>query len=127
MNDILNIFPVDTNKKETEKDRHKDIRFTVRISPEEYAYFSNVISILYNIKVNGRPLLKSMSLPSVCKMALQWFCNNCSNGFANNDIVNNIDIDDMETFEKFLAFRVKYMDYPLENQIEDLKKDRYLK
>lgn len=126
MNYILNKVPIDKNKKD-KKDRHKDMRFTVRISPEEYSYFSNMISILYNLKINGRPVLKSMSLPSFCKMALHLFCNNYrDNVLANNDIVNNIDIDDMNTFEKFLAFRVKYMNYPLDKQIADLERDGYL-
>lgn len=82
-----------------------------------------MISILYNLKVNGRPVLKSMSLPSLSKMTLQWFCNHSrDNVFFNNAVINNRDIDDTDTFENFLAFRVKYMNYPLDKQIEDLKK-----
>ena len=77
-----------------------------------------MISILYNLKVNGRPMLKSMSLSS--------FCNNYRDNVFSNNAVNKIDIDDTDTFEKFLAFRVKYMNYPLVTQIEDLKKGGFL-
>jgi hypothetical protein len=85
MEDILNISPVGINKNnnkknkyENEKDRHHGIHFTVRISHEEARYFMNMMSILYNLRVNGRPLLdnKKMGLPSLCKIALYYFCNN---------------------------------------------------
>ncbi|MDR4512396.1 MAG: hypothetical protein MRJ93_11915 [Nitrososphaeraceae archaeon] len=67
-----------------------------------------------------------MSLSSFCKMALYYFCNNYRDNVFSNNAVNKIDIDDTDTFEKFLAFRVKYTNYPLDKQIEDLKKDGYL-
>ncbi|MDR4513038.1 MAG: hypothetical protein MRJ93_15185 [Nitrososphaeraceae archaeon] len=81
-----------------------------------------MINILYDLEAKVRPVL-IMSLPSFCKMALHYFCNYYKNNvFSYNHVIDKIDIDDRDTFETFIAFRIKYMNYSLEEHIEDLKK-----
>jgi len=115
----------DTKEKEGKNDRHKGMRITVRVSQEDYNYFMTMQSILHNVKVNGRPAIgmDNMSIPSFCKMALNYFCNNIQeNVFSNSSIVTRIEADDRQTLEELLVFRAKYMGYSVDKQISDLKK-----
>jgi len=47
---------INKNNKEVKKDRHKGIRLTVRISDEEYQYYSLMLSIINGMTVNGKPV-----------------------------------------------------------------------
>jgi hypothetical protein len=99
---------INKNSKEVNKDRHKGIRLTVRISPEEYQYYSSTLSIFNGLTVNGKPVFdKFLSMPSFCKVALRFICNTYrDNLFTDRRIVEKM--NDVDTIVKFLTFRDKY-------------------
>jgi hypothetical protein len=108
---------INKNNKEVKKDRHKGIRLTVRISDEEYQYYSLMLSIFNGLTVNGKPVFnKFLSMPSFCKIALRFICNTYrDNLFTDQGIVEKM--NDVDTFIKFIKFRDKYMKNPNNNQI----------
>ena len=118
----LSYNPSDTKITNLAKQGRTTIKF--EISTEELSYYNSVLAILYNLRVNGKPVLRSgeIGLPALSKMSLEIMMNNYKNHVLSNDaVIDSIPIEDEKTLENLLAFRAKYLNYPIDKQIANLK------
>lgn len=100
-------------------------KVTFIISTDELNYYNSVLGILYNLRLNGKPVLnpEDMSLGTLSKLALDTLINNYKNNvLADDRVIDNIPVEDEKTFEDLLSFRAKYMNIPIDQQIASLKK-----
>jgi hypothetical protein len=73
------------------------------------------------IKGTNTPLLPDKTLSSLGKMALSFLTSIiCTNVFTQSEIA--ADLPDKQALNEFIAFRKKYMNFPVDEQITDLKR-----
>jgi hypothetical protein len=73
------------------------------------------------IKGTNTPLLPDKTLSSLGKMALNFLTSIiCTKVLTQSEIA--ADLPDKQALNEFIAFRKKYMNFPVDEQITDLKK-----
>lgn len=118
---------INKNNQENKKDRHKGIMIHFRIPSEDYEYYSTMLSMFNSLTSNGKPVFgKFLSMPALCKVALQFFCNTYrDNLFTDPNLVKKVHTKN--TLRDVITFRSKYLNYPIDKQIADLEKMGVLK
>jgi hypothetical protein len=115
---------VDINKKEPYKQPPYDYNAVqVTVTPAERKYLVDMAVIMSKliVKETNTPLLPDNTLFSLGKMALSLMTNIfCTNVFTQSEIAANL--PDKQALNEFIAFRKKYMNFPVDKQIADLKR-----
>ena len=115
---------VGINKKEPYKQPpYDDNSVQVTITPYERKYLVDMALILSKlmVKETNTPLLPDNTLSSLGKMALSFMTNIiCTNVFTQSEIAAHL--PDKQALNEFIAFRKKYMNFPVDKQIADLKR-----
>jgi hypothetical protein len=115
---------VDINKKEPYKQPpYDDNAVQVTVTPAERKYLVDMAVIMSKliVKETNTPLLPDNTLSSLGKMALNLMTNIfCTNVFTQSEIAANL--PDKQALNEFIAFRKKYMNFPVDKQIADLKR-----
>jgi hypothetical protein len=115
---------VDINKKEPYKQPpYDDNAVQVTVTPAERKYLVDMAVIMSKliVKETNTPLLPDNTLSSLGKMALSLMTNIfCTNVFTQSEIAANL--PDKQALNEFIAFRKKYMNFPVDKQIADLKR-----
>jgi hypothetical protein len=115
---------VDINKKEPYKHPpYHDNSVQVTITPDERKYLVDIALILSKIMVKetNTPLLPDNTLSSLGKMALSFMTNIvCTKLLTQSEIAAHL--PDKQALNEFIAFRKKYMNFPVDKQIADLKR-----
>jgi hypothetical protein len=115
---------VDINKKEPYKQPpYNDNAVQVTVTPAERKYLVDMAVIMSKliVKETNTPLLPDNTLSSLGKMALSLMTNIfCTNVFTQSEIAANL--PDKQALNEFIAFRKKYMNFPVDKQIADLKR-----
>jgi hypothetical protein len=115
---------VDINKKEPYKQPpYDDIAVQVTVTPAERKYLVDMAVIMSKlmVKETNTTLLPDKTLASLGKMALNLMNNIiCTNVFTQSEIAANL--PDKQALNEFIAFRKKYMNFPVDKQIADLKR-----
>jgi hypothetical protein len=115
---------VDINKKEPYKQPPYDYNAVqVTVTPAERKYLVDMAVIMSKliVKETNTPLLPDNTLFSLGKMALSLMTNIfCTNVFTQSEIAANL--PDKQALNEFVAFRKKYMNFPVDKQIADLKR-----
>jgi hypothetical protein len=115
---------VDINKKEAYKQPpYDDTAVQVTVTPAERKYFVDMAVIMSKlmVKETNKPLLPDKTLASLGKMALNLMTSIiCTNVFTHSEIAAYL--PDKQALNEFIAFRKKYMNFPVDKQIADLKK-----
>jgi hypothetical protein len=115
---------VDINKKEPYKQPpYDDNAVQVTVTPAERKYLVDMAVIMSKliVKETNTPLLPDNTLSSLGKMALSFMTNIfCTNVFTQSEIAANL--PDKQALNEFIAFRKKYMNFPVDKQIADLKR-----
>jgi hypothetical protein len=115
---------VDINKKEPYKQPPYDYNAVqVTVTPAERKYLVDMAVIMSKliVKETNTPLLPDNTLSSLGKMALSLMTNIiCTNVFTQSEIAANL--PDKQALNEFIAFRKKYMNFPVDKQIADLKR-----
>jgi hypothetical protein len=115
---------VDINKKEPYKQPpYDDNAVQVTVTPAERKYLVGMAVIMSKlmVKETNTTLLPDKTLASLGKMALNLMTNIiCTNVFTQSEIAANL--PDKQALNEFIAFRKKYMNFPVDKQIADLKR-----
>jgi hypothetical protein len=114
----------DINKKETYKQPpYNNNAVQITVTPEERKYLVDMTLILSKLMIKGTntPLLPDKTLSSLGKMALNFLTSIiCTKVLTQSEIA--ADLPDKQALNEFIAFRKKYMNFPVDEQITDLKK-----
>ena len=113
---------VDINKIEPSP-RTNEETLHVWLTDEEKKYLSKMAQIMSKLKVNetNSTLIPDKTLASLGKMALNFLANiYCTKVFTQSEIAANL--PDKQALNEFIAFRKKYMNFPVDKQIADLKR-----
>ena len=115
---------VDINKKEPYKQPpYDDNAVQVTVTPDERKYLVDMAVIMSKLMVNetNTPLLPDNTLSSLGKMALSFMTNIfCTKVLTQSEIAAHL--PDKQALKEFIAFRKKYMNFPVDKQIADLKR-----
>jgi hypothetical protein len=115
---------VDINKKEPYKQPPYDYNSVqVTITPDEREYLVDMALILSKLMVNETktPLLPDNTLSSLGKMVLSFITNIfCTQVLTQSEIAAHL--PDKQALNEFITFRKKYMNFPVDKQIADLKR-----
>jgi hypothetical protein len=115
---------VDINKKEPYKQRpYNDNAVQVTVTPDERKYLVDMAVIMSKliVKESNTPLLPDNTLSSRGKMALSFMTNIfCTKVLTQSEIAAHL--PDKQALNEFIAFRKKYMNFPVDKQIADLKR-----
>ena len=115
---------VGINKKEPYKQPPYDNNAVqITISPDEKEYLADMAVIMSKlmVKETNTTLIPDKTLSSLGKMALSFMTNiYCTNVFSKSEIAANL--PDKQALNEFIAFRKKYMNFPVDKQIADLKR-----
>ena len=115
---------VDINKKEPYKQPpYDDNAVQVTVTPDERKYLVDMAVIMSKLMVNetNTPLLPDNTLSSLGKMALSLMTNIiCTKVLTQSEIAAHL--PDKQALNEFIAFRKKYMNFPVDKQIADLKR-----
>src|SRR5687767_15634389 len=110
---------VDINKTEAYKQPpYDDTAVQVTVTPAERKYLVDkaVIMSKLMVKETNTTLLPDKTLASLGKMALNFMTNIiCTNVFTQSEIAANL--PDKQALNEFIAFRKKYMNFPVDKQI----------
>jgi len=113
---------VDINKKEPTS-RTNEETLHIWLTDDEKKYLSKMAKIMSKLKVNetNSMLIPDKTLSTFGKMALSFTANiYCTKVFTQSEIAANL--PDKQAINEFIAFRKKYMNFPLDKQIADLKR-----
>ena len=115
---------VDINKKEPYKQPpYDDNAVQVTVTPAERKYLVDMAVIMSKliVKETNTPLLPDNTLSSLGKMALSLMTTIiCTHVFIQSEIAAHL--PDKQALNEFIAFRKKYMNFPVDKQIADLKR-----
>jgi hypothetical protein len=115
---------VDINKKEPYKQPPYDdnaVQITVTPSERKCLVDMAVIMSKLMVKETNTTLLPDKTLASLGKMALSFMTNIIfTNVFIQSEIAAHL--PDKQALNEFIAFRKKYMNFPVDKQIADLKR-----
>ena len=115
---------VDINKKEPYKQPpYDDNAVQITVTPDERKYLVEMAVIMskLTVKETNTTLLPDKTLASLGKMALNVMTNiMCTNVFTQSEIAAHL--PDKQALNEFIAFRKKYMNFPVYKQIADLKR-----
>jgi hypothetical protein len=115
---------VDINKKEPYKQRpYNDNAVQVTVTPDERKYLVDMAVIMSKliVKESNTPLLPDNTLSSLGKMALSFMTNIfCIMVLMQSELAGQL--PDKQALNEFIAFRKKYMNFPVDKQIADLKR-----
>ena len=99
----------------------------VQLADEERILIEKLANILYKIVVlqpdqkNYAPLIPDKTLAGFSKSALSFMSNiYMTNVLSKSEVAKNL--PDKQALNEFVAFRAKYMNFPIDKQIEDLKR-----
>ena len=116
---------VDINKRPPKTDE-KDVRMylSVELNKKEMTYFERLASLMSKITPanDGKgKLLPDKTLSSLGKMALGMLTHvSLTQVFVQSELARTL--PDKEALNEFIAFRRDYMNFPVDKQIEDLKR-----
>jgi hypothetical protein len=111
------------NKEPYKQPPYDDNAVQVTVTPDERKYFVDLSVILSKlmVKETNTPLLPDKTLSSLGKMALSFLTSIiCTNVFTQSEIAAHL--PDKQALNEFIAFRKKYMNFPVDEQIADLKR-----
>ncbi len=115
---------VDINKKKPYKQPpYEDNAVQITITPDERKYLVDMAVIMSKIMVKetNTTLLPDKTLASLGKMALSFMTNIfCIMVLIQSEIAAHL--PDKQALNEFIAFRKKYMNFPVDKQIADLKR-----
>ena len=114
---------VDINKEPYKQPPYDDNSVQIAISPHERKYLVDLAVIMSKlmVKETNTTLLPDKTLASLGKMALNFLANiYCTKVFTQSEIAANL--PDKQAINEFIAFRKKYINFPLDKQIADLKR-----
>jgi hypothetical protein len=115
---------VNINKKEPYKQPpYNDNAVQVTVTPDERKYLVDMAVIMSKlmVKETNTPLLPDNTLSSLGKMALSFMTNIfCTKVLTQSEIAAHL--PDKQALNEFIAFRKKYMNFPVDKQIADLKR-----
>lgn len=102
----------------TEEEKTEEIRFFV--TPHEMEFIASITSILSKIDVNGTKVLRKNEISELVRTCITYTCGlYTTNLFPDSNIVTKL--PDKDSVKEFIAFRKKFMNYPLDAQINQLK------
>ncbi len=111
---------VDINKKPPYiNDR---LSMTIHLNPKEMIYFERLASVMSKIEAQDKnKLLPDKTLNSLGKMALGMLTHvSLTQVLIQSELARTL--PDKEALNEFIAFRRDYMNFPVDKQIEDLKR-----
>ena len=95
----------------------------ITVTPDERKYLMDMAVIMSKLMVKepNTTLIPDSTLSSLGKMALNFMTNIfCTNVFTQSEIAGHL--PDKQALNEFIAFRKKYMNFPVDKQIADLKR-----
>lgn len=93
----------------------------VLVTPYEKQYLIDIASLLNKIDINGAKILKADDLAELIRTCLTFTCSTYQmNVFPDSSLVTRLPTKD--AVKEFMAFRKKYMNYPLDAQLTELKR-----
>ena len=111
---------VDINKKPPYIDDR--LSMTIHLNPKEMIYFERLASVMSKIEAQDKnKLLPDKTLNSLGKMALGMLTHvSLTQVLIQSELARTL--PDKEALNEFIAFRRDYMNFPVDKQIEDLKR-----
>jgi hypothetical protein len=114
---------IDVNKASYKQPPYADDAVQVTVTPDERKYLMDMAVIMSKLKVKetNTTLIPDKTLSSLGKMALSFMTNiYCTKILTQSEIAANL--PDKQALNEFIAFRKKYMNFPVDKQIADLKR-----
>ena len=118
-----NTDKVGINKKRYKQPPYAYDAVQITITPAERKYLMDIAVIMSKIKVKetNTTLIPDSTLSSLGKMALNLLTTIfCTNVLIQSEIAAHL--PDKQALNEFIAFRKKYMNFPIDKQIADLKR-----
>ncbi len=98
-----------------------EIKISITPSERDSLMDMAVIMSKLRVKETNSTLIPNNTLSSLGKMALSFMTNiYCAKVFTQSEIASNL--PDKQALNEFIAFRKKYMDFPVDKQIAELKR-----
>lgn len=99
----------------------RDVEIFAHVTAYEHEYMETMASILSKIDINGNKILKTNSIPELIRTCITYTCGIYQmQVFPDSSIVTRL--PDKESVKEFIAFRKKYMNFPIQAQLDDLKR-----
>lgn len=90
------------------------------ISYYEKEYIINLANILSKISINGQKLLASSDIAEFLRVCINYTCTiYMTQIFPDSSIVTKL--PDRDSVKEFMAFRKKYMNFPIDAQLNQLR------
>ena len=118
-----NTDKVGINKEPYKQPQYAYDAVQITVTPDERKYLMDIAVIMSKIKVKetNTTLIPDSTLSSLGKMALNFMTTIfCTNVFTQSEIAGHL--PDKQALNEFIAFRKKYMNFPIDKQIADLKR-----
>jgi len=107
------------NKPPTEAERTELLE--VLVSPHEKEYLTTITSILSKINMDGRTIIPKKEMSELIRVCLTYTCQVYqATIFADANIVKKL--PNKDAIKEFMAFRKKYMGFPIDAQLTELKR-----
>src|SRR5215207_8203296 len=93
----------------------------VLVTPFEKEYLTTIARILSKIDINGQKILTTDTISELIRTCLTYTCTTYQmNVFPDSSLVTRL--PNKDSVKEFMAFRKKYMNMPLDAQLEELKR-----
>lgn len=93
----------------------------VRVTPFEKEFLTDITSLLHKIDVDGKKLLAKDNTADLLRTCLTYTTQvYMASIFSDPSIVKRL--PNKDTIKEFIAFRKKYMNYPIDAQLTELKR-----
>ena len=99
----------------------RPIEIPVYLDAREKEYVEDFISLVTKLELaNGAKVLQSNSISEFTKTCVTFFTNFYMNTFTDSRVIDSF--KDKQSKKDFIAFRTKYMNFPVDAQLNDLKR-----
>ena len=102
-------------------DAERTQQLMVYVTTFEEEYLKDIASLLSKIDINGAKILHANDMSELIRTCLTYTCSTYQmNVFPDSSLVTRLPSKD--AVKEFMAFRKKYMNYPLDAQLQELKR-----
>jgi hypothetical protein len=99
----------------------RTLQISAEITPKENEYLTTITSILSKIDMNGNHIIPENNISELIRICLTYTCQVYqATIFADPQIVKKL--PNKDAIKEFMAFRKKYMNYPIDAQLTELKR-----
>lgn len=101
----------------------KQVKVNTAMTEEQLKYIQEMINLLGKIQIDkekGINVLPTEDMSYFLNVCINFTCNSYMQLLADTNVLKNIPTK--EAKKQFIAFRAKYMQFPIDAQLEDIKR-----